>query len=77
MYVDDIAKDLISLFNNEIIEGEIILKEFINANSIKLLDLANKILYFRDSVKNNIIPEQNNKFEKDLFNTYMSYQSKT
>ena len=77
MYVDDIAKDLISLFNNEIIEGEIILKEFLNVNSIKLVDLANKILYFRDSFKNNFIPEQNNKFEKDLFNTYMSYQSKT
>ena len=76
IYVESFAKDLISLFNYEIFEGKVILKEFANVNKVKLIDLANKIIYFRDSILDNSTPQLNNKFEKDLYDTFISYLPK-
>ncbi len=70
IYIDDLVKKIIALFNNETNENEIIT----HTDTYKVSEILELLIrYIEKYFKNGQIPNFKNKFEINLFNTFRSY----
>lgn len=71
VYIDDLVKQFILLLNK--FPFEFTFKEINPEYNIKLKDLADLIIEFRDSRQTNLIPNVGDGFTRKLYSTYLSY----
>jgi UDP-2-acetamido-2,6-beta-L-arabino-hexul-4-ose reductase len=70
IYIDDLVKKIIDLFNNETNENEIIT----HTDTYKVSEILELLIRYKEKYfKNGQIPNFKNKFEINLFNTFRSY----
>ncbi len=74
VYVEDVVKDICKLIKGN--KKNIIYREVKPLYKIKLRDLANKILSFKKSRKDLLIPNVGKGLNKKLYSTYISFLKK-
>ena len=72
IYVGDLAKLIFELIVSDDWSKGVIKVNY--SIEIKVSSLLKKLIEFHESYNNYIIPKLKDKFESDLFNTYLSYQ---
>lgn len=77
IYVAELVKEIIAQFEVSVITNKqsAIKKYFVpNTSQIKVSELLNKFAEFKeDYFENGIIPDLNNEFDRNLFNTFLCY----
>lgn len=79
VYIDDVVKELVNNINTKNLENNLLDKfyyEIKKIYNIKLGELAELIISFRDSRKNIKTPDMSNELESKLYATYLSYLDK-
>ena len=71
IYIDNLVSQIVNLINNPSYEKRIVIKPDINIKVSEVLDCL--LSFYNDYIESNIIPELNNSFKINLFNTFRSY----